>query len=88
LQPFHGIFTLRAISSARTQGASLEPKEHHLKLIGCLLLLSGWIIVLSALVMLPGFAQRAAFIAAGMAVEALGLVLLTRGYTLDQRRAK
>jgi hypothetical protein len=59
-----------------------------LRLIGCLLLLSGWLLVLSALVMLPGFAQRAAFITAGIAVEALGLALLTRGYTLVQRRAK
>jgi hypothetical protein len=59
-----------------------------LRLIGCLLLLSGWFIALSALVMLPGFAQRASFIAAALAIEALGLALLTRGYTLHQRRAK
>jgi hypothetical protein len=59
-----------------------------LKLIGCLLLLSGWLIVLAALVMLPGFAQRAAFIAAGIGVEILGLVLLTRSYTAMQRRTQ
>jgi len=59
-----------------------------LKLIGCLLLLSGWFLVLAALVMLPAFTQRAAFIAAGMAIEILGLVLLTRAYTAMQRGAQ
>ena len=59
-----------------------------MKLIGCLLLLSGWFLVLAALVMLPVFPQRAAFIAAAMAIEILGLVLLTRAYTVMQRGAQ
>jgi low temperature requirement protein LtrA len=59
-----------------------------LKLIGCLLLLSGWLLVLAALVMLPGFAQRSAFIGAGLGVEILGMVLLTRRYMAEQRRAQ
>jgi hypothetical protein len=59
-----------------------------LKLIGCLLLLSGWLIVVAALVMLPAFAQRAAFITAGIGVEILGLILLTQAYTSLQRRTK
>ena len=59
-----------------------------MKLIGCLLLLSGWFLVLAALVMLPAFTQRAIFIAAAMAIEILGLVLLTRAYTAMQRGAQ
>jgi len=59
-----------------------------LKLIGCLLLLSGWLIVLAALVMLQVFAQRSAFIAAGLGTEILGLFLLTNAYTAQQRRQK
>ena len=59
-----------------------------MKLIGCLLLFSGWLIVVAALVMLAAFAQRAAFVAAGMGVEVLGLVLLTQAYTSRQRSAK
>lgn len=59
-----------------------------MKLIGCLLLVSGWLIALAALVMLAAFAQRAAFISAGIAVEILGLVLLTQAYTSMQKRAK
>ncbi len=59
-----------------------------MKLIGCLLLLSGWLIVVAALVMLSAFAQRAAFIAAGVGIEVLGLALLTHSYTSLQRSAK
>ena len=59
-----------------------------MKLIGCLLLFSGWLIVVAALVMLAGFAQRAAFVAAGMGVEVLGLVLLTQAYTSKQRSVR
>ena len=59
-----------------------------MKLIGCLLLFSGWLIVVAALAMLAGFAQRAAFVAAGMGVEVLGLVLLTQAYTSKQRSAR
>jgi hypothetical protein len=51
-----------------------------LRLVGCLLLLSGFFLVLAALVMLTAFGQRVAFIAAGFAVELLGLGLLTQGY--------
>ncbi len=59
-----------------------------MKPIGCLLLFSGWLLILATLVMLPGFAQRAVFIAAATGVEVLGLLLLTRGYTSMQRRAR
>lgn len=59
-----------------------------MKLIGCLLLISGWLIVLASLVMLQAFAQRAAFIAAGFGTEILGLSLLTHAYTTQQRRQK
>ncbi len=59
-----------------------------MKLIGCLLLLSGWLIVIAALVMLTTFTQRAAFVTAGIGLEILGLVLLTQNYTAEQRRAK
>jgi hypothetical protein len=59
-----------------------------LKLIGTLLLLSGWFLVLAALVMLRTFAQRASFIVAGMGIEILGLVLLMQAYTSLQRRSQ
>ena len=51
-----------------------------MKLAGFLLLLSGWLIVLSALLLLAQAqaVARTGFVLAGMSVEALGLVLVVR----------
>jgi hypothetical protein len=57
-----------------------------LRLVGCLLLLSGFFLVLAALVMLTGFGQRLAFVGAGFCVELLGLGLLTQGYKPAQKK--
>ena len=51
-----------------------------MKLVACLLLLSGFFLVLAALVMLTSLAQRSAFVGAGFGVEILGLSLLTQSY--------
>jgi hypothetical protein len=56
-----------------------------LRLVGCLLLPSGFFLVLAALVLFPAPAMRFAFVAAGLSVEVLGVGLLTRGYTLMQK---
>ncbi len=59
-----------------------------MKLAGCLMLISGWMIVLAALVLLPSLPLRAGFVAAGLLVEAIGLGLIARGQVNDQRRAQ
>jgi len=46
-----------------------------MKIAGFLLLLSGWVLVLTAVVLLPAGGARSAFVLAGMAVEVLGLAL-------------
>jgi hypothetical protein len=51
-----------------------------LKLVACLLLLSGFFLVLAALVLLTSLQQRCAFAAPGFGVEVLGLSLLTQAY--------
>ena len=51
-----------------------------MKLAGFLLLLAGWIIVLSAVVLLASPGQRAGFVLAGVGVEAVGLVLVVRSH--------
>ncbi|MDR3746260.1 MAG: hypothetical protein P4K80_09040 [Acidobacteriaceae bacterium] len=59
-----------------------------MKLVACLLLLSGFFLVLAALVLLASTGQRTAFVVAGLGVEILGLALLTQGYqstTKEQR---
>ena len=49
-----------------------------MKIAGFFLLVAGWMIVLSALVLLASASARAAFILAGVGVEALGLGLVFR----------
>jgi len=56
-----------------------------LRLVGCLLLLSGFFIVLGALVLFAVSPMRFVFVAAGLGVEVLGVGLLTRAYTLMQK---
>ena len=51
-----------------------------MKLAGFLLLLSGWLIGLTALAILPKPAMQGAFLIAGVGVEIVGLVLLFRNY--------
>jgi hypothetical protein len=55
-------------------------KERRVKFASLLLLITGWVIVLAALVALQGDAIRSGFVIAGVAVEALGLTLLLRAH--------
>ena len=66
-----GILTLMAESPTR-----FDP----LKPAGFLLLLTGWFLVLAALALLSKPAARGAFVAAGLGVEALGMVLVVRSH--------
>jgi hypothetical protein len=59
-----------------------------LKLGACLLLLSGFFLVLAALVLLTTLGQRFAFVAAGFGVEVLGLSLLTHSYRAMRREQR
>ena len=51
-----------------------------MKVVGLLLLLAGWIIVLSALELLGAYTPRVLFLLAGLAVETLGLALAFRAH--------
>ena len=48
--------------------------------IGCLLLVSGWLLSLAALLLLAGLKQRLAFVLAALLVELLGLALVAHSY--------
>jgi hypothetical protein len=50
------------------------------KLLGFLLLVAGWAIVLAAGVLLNKTPERSAFAIAGIGVEVLGLILVTRAH--------
>jgi hypothetical protein len=51
-----------------------------MKFVGFLLLLAGWIIVLTALELLAANTPRVLFVLAGCAVEVLGLALAFRAH--------
>ena len=51
-----------------------------MRVVGLLLLLSGWVLVLAAVVLLPAVPVRAAFVLAGIGVEGLGLALVFRSH--------
>ncbi len=56
-----------------------------MRLAGCLLLLSGFGLVLAALALLTSLGERFAFVGAGIAVELTGLALLTQAYKSLQK---
>jgi hypothetical protein len=51
-----------------------------MKLLGFFLMLAGWAIVLTALVVLATQGARGVFVVAGIGVEATGIVLVIRGH--------
>jgi hypothetical protein len=55
-----------------------------MKAVGFLMLLAGWLLVLSAIVLLASPALRTAFVLAGVAVEALGMVLAFRSHQIPR----
>lgn len=59
-----------------------------MKFTGFLLLLTGWVLVLAAIVLLPRQGARAAFMLAGIGVELLGLVLVTRTSMQEHEEAQ
>jgi hypothetical protein len=51
-----------------------------MRILGFLLLVSGWAIVLTAVALLTQGAPRAAFVLAGVGVEMIGFALLARAH--------
>ena len=55
-----------------------------MKILGFVLLVSGWAIVLTAVALLTENVPRAAFVLAGIGVEMVGLVLLIRAHPVGR----
>lgn len=55
-----------------------------MKILGFLLLLSGWAIVLTAVALLAQDVPRAAFVLAGIGVEIVGLALVIRAHPVHR----
>lgn len=56
-----------------------------MRITGLLMMPAGWIIVLAAVALLRVSLVQNLFIAAGVGVELLGLVLLTRSHFIEKR---
>ena len=55
-----------------------------MKVLGFLMLLAGWFLALAAIVLFAAPPLRAAFVLAGIAVEALGLILAFRSHLIPR----
>lgn len=55
-----------------------------MKLAGFLLMASGWIIVLAALLLLAPGSSRVVFVLAGVGVETLGLAVVVRSFSASR----
>jgi len=55
-----------------------------MKAVGFLMLLAGWLLVLAAIVLLASPVLRTAFVLAGIAVEALGMILAFRSHQIPR----
>ena len=57
-----------------------------MKVVSLLLLLAGWFLVLASIVLLASPPSRAGFVLAGIAVEALGLILIFRSHAIPREK--
>jgi hypothetical protein len=55
-----------------------------MRFVGFLLLISGWLLMLASIVLLGSPGARGAFVFAGAAVEALGLMLVFRSHLIPR----
>jgi hypothetical protein len=56
-----------------------------MRFIGYLLMISGWLLTMAALLLLASPVQRLAFVIASLLVELLGLALIAQHYRAPQR---
>ena len=60
----------------------IRPGAFLMKCAGFSLLLTGWLLVLAAIVLLASPLSRAVFVLAGVAVEALGITFVIRSHLI------
>jgi hypothetical protein len=55
-----------------------------MRLVGCLLMVSGWLLLMAALLLLDSGVPQLVFVGAGILVEALGVAVLAHRYRTEQ----
>jgi hypothetical protein len=66
----------------------LHPGDFGMKAVGFLMLPAGWFLALAAIVLFPSPPLRAAFVLAGLAVEALGLILAFQSHLIPREEKR
>jgi hypothetical protein len=59
-----------------------------MKILSLVLLVAGWFLVLSAIVLLGSMASRAAFVLTGVGVEAFGLILMFKSHAIPREEKR
>ena len=59
-----------------------------MRLVGFLLLVSGWLLAIASIVLLGSPGARGAFVFAGAAVEVLGLTLVFRSHLIPREEKR
>jgi len=59
-----------------------------MRFVGFLLLVAGWFLVLASIVLLGSPVSRGAFVFAGIAVEALGLIMVFRSHSIPREEKR
>ena len=67
---------------------ALRPGDFGMKAVGSLMLPAGWFLSLAAIVLFPSPPLRAAFVLAGVAVEALGLIFAFRSHLIPREEKR
>ena len=66
----------------------LNERDFGMRVVGFLMLLSGWLLVLAAIVLFASPPLRGAFVLTGVAVEALGLILAFRSHLIPREEKR
>jgi hypothetical protein len=79
---------LTCVANVRASLFALHAGDFGMKFVGFLMLPAGWLLALAAIVLFSSPPLRAAFVLAGIAVEAVGLILAFRSHLIPREEKR
>jgi hypothetical protein len=79
---------LAGVADLKASLPDLNSGDFGMKFVGFLMLLAGWFLALAAVVLFAAPPMRASFVLAGVAVEALGLILAFRAHLIPREEKR
>jgi len=79
---------LAGVANLKASLSALNSGDFGMKVVGFLMLPAGWLLALAAIVLFAAPPLRAAFVLAGVAVEALGLILAFRAHLIPREEKR